>query len=416
MTDHTETLWRAIEGALGHEKRAALQYAPLHRLLGAGDDYGLAQAATKTATASRLKHAENTSIMSGLRALRALAPDAPAQSTPTFLQKVAIAYKLRRGESVLQGEQKIAAVQLRRALGYNIMDTVKAAGDGGILANIAKSDLARDLGKKALGATAVGAGASVPLVAGGSYLSDKFTEDARNRALQTAGGVAGIGLLGYGGKTLIDQAATDRSRDRNFSALRDFQKRSAVKVAADVYVSLDVGAEKLAHVATCVYLDTCLASRTQDVKTAALRELNHEFLVELLATSDKTASAQQMHGVSFYEPLSTSQRALGGIAGGATGAGIGSALGGLAGMYLDKDKSMFETGVAPVTTLAGGALGGVLGGALGAYPDERAGMLITPDPKGFADIVEKQLAANPDNVDAGTRAAYQAVRLDPRYS
>jgi len=36
--------------------------------------------------------------------------------------------------------------------------------------------------------------------------SDKATEQARDRALQTGAGLGGLALLGYGGKKMIDNA------------------------------------------------------------------------------------------------------------------------------------------------------------------------------------------------------------------
>jgi hypothetical protein len=297
-----ELLWRAIEGALGAEKRAFLQNAPLTELLGGDARFALPHAMAAVAASGHRKHAENESIRSGLQALAMVSKEAQVAPAEPFLQKVARAHKLRILEPAFGGGQKQAAVQERRRLGAEIMETVKTAGKGTILDGIVSNPTLRDMGKKMLGGGAVAAGAAVPTAMVGSHLSDKFTEDARDRALQTAGGVAGIGMLGYGAKKLMDQAGEDRSRERNFIAADSLNsnanarararagKFGSEKIAAEVYASMNIEEDKVAHMATCAYVDEQLAAQEQTHKVAALRDLNNEFLVELLATSVKTAT------------------------------------------------------------------------------------------------------------------------------
>jgi hypothetical protein len=286
-----ELLWRAIEGALGAHKRAFLQNAPLTAIIGQSPQFALPQALHAIAATGHQKQAEAASIQGGLQALALVAKDASVPRTEPFLKKVARTHKLRVLEFGLSGGEKQAALHERRQLAAEIMETVKTAGTGKVLSGIVENPTLREAGKKMLGGGAVAAGAALPAVAVGSHLSDKFTEDARNRALQTAGGVAGIGLLGYGAKSMMDQAAQDRTRDKNYGAMEDFaNKMSSEKVSAEVYAAMHIEEEKVAHMTTCVYVDALLASKEQTHKVAAMRDLNNEFLVELLATSVKVAT------------------------------------------------------------------------------------------------------------------------------
>ena len=158
MQDMDTLLWRALEGAIGTHKTAYLREAPLTSLLGHNDaeeEFTLAHAAGHIAKHAAAVRKENDAIFSGLQAL----------------------------SSVL-GVQKFAGV-------------------GGVLDGISKNEVLRNAGKSMLKGTAVATGASVPALAVGHHLSDQFTEDARNRALQTAAGTAAIGLGAYGlGQTM----------------------------------------------------------------------------------------------------------------------------------------------------------------------------------------------------------------------
>lgn len=82
---------------------------------------------------------------------------------------------------------------------------LKIAVDAETFALIKQSSLANELGRKALGGMAVGTGVALPAVLGGTYLLDRAsdetketTEDIRNKVLQTALGVGGIGAGLYG--------------------------------------------------------------------------------------------------------------------------------------------------------------------------------------------------------------------------
>lgn len=77
--------------------------------------------------------------------------------------------------------------------------------DAEVFALVKKAGLASELGRKALTGAAYGAGAAVPAALGGAYLLDRAgdetketTEDIRNKVLQTALGLSGIGAGMYG--------------------------------------------------------------------------------------------------------------------------------------------------------------------------------------------------------------------------
>jgi len=303
MSNIDQLLWRAIGGALGTEKRAFLQNSPLPEVLGADSSFALPHAIGASISSKMHKQAEAKSIQSGLEALAMVAKEASISPRETFTEKVSRSYKIRTLEPYLSGGEKQAAARTRRTLNVEIMDTVKQAGVGTALSGIISNPALREGAKKMMGGAALAGGAALPVYAVGSALSDKFTEDSRNRALQTAAGVTGLGLAGYGAKKLMDQAAQDRTRTQNYDAMgqmkdQDAQrhkdmiefhrsKASHEKIAVDVYAMLHLPEEKVAHMATCVYLDGCLASVEQTAKTASLRELNGEFLTELLATTVK---------------------------------------------------------------------------------------------------------------------------------
>jgi hypothetical protein len=152
-------LWTALEGAIGAEKVAFLRDAPLHAVIGHYDrneEFTLAHAVGHVAKHAAYNRMENVAIRDGLQALRA------------------------------------------------VLSTEKTAAVGDILGTITKNKTLREAGKKMLGAGAIGTGAAVPMYAAGSMLSDKVTSDSRDKALQTAAGVGGMALLGYGGKKVID--------------------------------------------------------------------------------------------------------------------------------------------------------------------------------------------------------------------
>jgi hypothetical protein len=293
MTNLDELLWSAIEGALGTQKRAFLQNAPLTDMLGRDQSFALPHAMASIVASGTQKRAEIQAIRSGLEALGMVVKEASVPEPDSFLTKVAQAYKLRVLDPALYGGQKQAAAQLRRALGSEIMETVKMATTGNVLSGIIQNPTLREAGKKMLGGAAVAGGAALPVYAVGSALSDKTTADARDRALQTAGGVAGIGLLGYGAKSLMDQAGQDRTRDQNYAAMDAHRaKLSSEKPSSEVYAAMNIEEEKIAHMATCAYLDVQLEALPQTHKIASLRDLNNEFLVDLLATSVKVSASR----------------------------------------------------------------------------------------------------------------------------
>lgn len=81
------------------------------------------------------------------------------------------------------------------------------------------------LAKKLLTGGAYGAGAAIPLVGAGSYLlgkaqdkAEESTADIRNKILQTALGVAGIGGAAYGLKKITDAMSPEGQQAKMSSA------------------------------------------------------------------------------------------------------------------------------------------------------------------------------------------------------
>jgi hypothetical protein len=281
MNEADNFLWRALEGAF-------LRYAPLSTVIGAPADFSVADAAGHVAKEAMYMADEQRAINAGVAALRAMG-DVAVEKTASLSDKIALAHKMRI--MMDQGGEKTAAAEpYKDALYEDIVDTIKTATVGGILEGVSKSPALRDMGKKMLGGAAVGTGVAVPAVAAGSALSDQFTEDARNRALQTAAGVGAMGVAGYGGMKAIDQMAQDRSRDRNYQAMGDYHER--MNKMSSVVLGQVLTEEKAAHLATACYLDELLASGEQNEKVAAIRKLNREFIVEELLT--KEANVQRL--------------------------------------------------------------------------------------------------------------------------
>lgn len=271
MNQTDEFLWTALEGALGAEKVASLRYAPLHEIVPDGRaDFSVADAAGHIAKKASALRQERQSIQSGLKALNALGVTAKTATKTTLSEKIALAHKLRIAEQYTDKNEAVKTASYRHALNEDIVNTIKQAAIGGVLDGVSKNPLFRDMGKKMLQAGAVGTGLAIPGYAAGSALSDTFTEDARNRALQTAAGVGGMGMLGYAGMQAMGG--------------RDNEKMSSVNLGQVL------PQEKAAHLATAVYLDELLDSVDQTEKVAGLRRLNREFIVEELlskAAEDK---------------------------------------------------------------------------------------------------------------------------------
>ena len=102
--------------------------------------------------------------------------------------------KLEKLAKQAEGQERTDLLKKKAEVDVELLQRIKqAAFDGRSMLNAAKS-----FGGTAAKGLAAGAGATIPLAATGSYLSDKFTEDARNRALQTGVGLAGLGAGLYG--------------------------------------------------------------------------------------------------------------------------------------------------------------------------------------------------------------------------
>lgn len=276
-----ELLWRAIEGALGTEKTAYLRYAPLSAITGAED---LTTAVAAHSSAHHEKKAFWRTVGRGLQALDKVAA-APAEDTRPYPpntsihQKIAVAKKARVLESALSGVESVKVAAIRREVDNDIFDGLLKAASGTLMGAI-KSPEARalaekvieggkNLGSKALQGAAVGTGLAVPLYIGGTALAEDAAEEARNKALQTAAGVGGMAMLGYGANRLMDNAAY---HDRHKQAAAD-----------DTY-------EKISALTATVYIDQFLAQVDQTEKVAALREINRDYGVSLLCDLEKSAA------------------------------------------------------------------------------------------------------------------------------
>jgi hypothetical protein len=274
-----ELLWNAIEGALGTDKTAYLRYSPLSEITGASD---LPTAVAAHAGAHREKKAFWRTTGQTFRALDKVAAALPEDNRPypptTSLQtKIAVAQKARLLEGALTGEENVKVASIRREVDNDLFDMlIKQANVlGGAIKNPAARELAesvveggKDLGKKALQAGAVGTGLAVPLYVGGSALAEDATEEARNKALQTAAGVGGMAMLGYGANRMMDNAAY---HDRHKQA------------------SADDLMTKISALTATVYIDQFLVQFDQTEKVAALREVNRDYGVSLLCDLEKTA-------------------------------------------------------------------------------------------------------------------------------
>lgn len=110
--------------------------------------------------------------------------------------------------------------------------TVKIMVDAEIFSMIKKAGVMGELGRKALTGAAYGTGAALPVALGGSYLLDRAgdetketTEDIRNKVLQAALGVGGIGAGLYGLHRLVGGDPVDINQIGN--ALQGRKKQAA---------------------------------------------------------------------------------------------------------------------------------------------------------------------------------------------
>jgi len=117
---------------------------------------------------------------------------------------------------------------------------VKILVDAEIFGMIKQAGIASTLGRKALTGAAYGVGAGLPVALGGSYLlgrageeTRETTGDIRNKVLQTALGVGGIGAGLYGLHRLMGgEPVSLRSGEKKASFQEDEVTELAEKLAA----------------------------------------------------------------------------------------------------------------------------------------------------------------------------------------
>jgi hypothetical protein len=158
-----------------------------------------------------------------------------AVDTSHRLEKIAV-YYATDAEVVKQAATAKAAVDVE------VFDLVKQAQSAGLLRRALSSDAARKAGTGAL----VGAGATLPAVAGGSYLLGKARDDAsltasdvRNKVLQSALGLAGIGAGMYGLQQLTGANIPKQASDNDEAREELVQKLATVEVIETRFAAID---------------------------------------------------------------------------------------------------------------------------------------------------------------------------------
>lgn len=268
-----------IFSAVGVDKVASIAAVPLSELVRAkiAQEHSVETpsltlpdvvvALAKTAYVQRKTYAI---IDRGLAQLAALSPthktashndaQAPYPIPGSFLRKVALAYKLDKFAALADGDTRDLLDEYRREVTNRayaqlykeagVLSALKGSATAERLGEVLKSDTAKNVGK----GLAVGTGLAVPGVAAGSYLSDKATDDARDKALQVAAGTAALGLGAYGIGKGIDR----------------FAERTAS------------GDSILDELTTTFYADALLASQEPNAKIASLRQINRDYGMTLL--------------------------------------------------------------------------------------------------------------------------------------
>lgn len=265
-----------ISSIMGPEKMASLNAVSLHDIVRVkmaqecGIETGvitLTDAAAALGKVAFERRNAYRTINHGLGALGALLPqekvasEKPRLAIPSHLfQKIALAYSLEKYAALANEADKALLHEYRNEVidrtyeqlykEAGVLDAVKSSGAAKALGSAMKSDTAKNVGK----GMAVGTGLAVPGVAAGSYLSDKATDDARDKALQVAAGTAALGVGAYGiGKGM------DRFAERTAS-----------------------GESVLEDLETTYYVDAMLAQRPTSEKVASLRRINRDYGMTLL--------------------------------------------------------------------------------------------------------------------------------------
>jgi pyruvate/2-oxoglutarate dehydrogenase complex dihydrolipoamide acyltransferase (E2) component len=150
---------------------------------------------------------------------------------------------LEKKAELASPEEAAKALQEKAVNDFKTFEFAKTAAG---LMNGARAFMGTPFGK-GLG---VAAGAAIPTVAAGNMISNHATEQARNRALETGVGLAGVGATMYG-----------------------LHRLAQPKQASDEEGQLKNALLKLASVG---YLDEMLATATAEATTEEARKLAHE--------------------------------------------------------------------------------------------------------------------------------------------
>lgn len=380
---YIDLIWGALEGGLGAEKTAYLKHQPLDEIVRnkiahdhgveVGPNITLGDAVGTLGISWRKKKAQHRVIQDGITALKSVLPadtektasEAEARLYPrdaSTFHKISAAYKLRRLAPLARGDgaEKIAALQ--QQVDEDIVESLKKEAR---LSAISKHPAARNMGK----GLAVGAGAAAPLGVGaymtGSALSDRFTEDARNRALETAAGVGAIGTGVYGIGRGIDHMLEQRGADRNYERMLNHQRQLLADQQRMLGKQASVNENVETDFKTAIYIDSLLENVEQNEKVAEVRALNREYAVNLLCEAH-TKEAQQTVGVPVDRPTTNLERGLARAVAGVGGMGAGGAIGALSSQLTGADPL--------VSGLVGAGIGGI-GGALIPPPKSQPAML-----------------------------------------
>lgn len=327
---YVDLMWKAIEGGIGREKTAYIQSTPLNEIMrekvarehGIDIDSGMGMedAIGAIAISWRKKKAQSNKVKEGLDALKDLTRSSQTEKTASddtielypkdasTHHKIAAAYKLRRLEDLAEGENTEKLAHLRKQTDKDVIKSLKK--EANILGAISRNPAARNVGK----GMAVGTGAAVPLYAGGSALSDRFTEDARDRALETAAGTAAIGVGTYGlGRTIdhgLEQRAQSNNLQRALKAQSQVQRSSSpsLREKGGSVGSAENGAVE--NFKAAVYLDELLGNAKNTEKVAAVRERSRKTAVDQLCNSYKK-QARDHSGQRLPPALSKKLREIG---------------------------------------------------------------------------------------------------------
>ena len=168
--------------------------------------------------------------------------------------------KLASHADSLSGEELQPVLLQKAAAAVAILEHIKTAGVIDGVRSVLSSPGAKDLGRKALTGAAVAGGAAVPAVVAGNMISDRATENARNRALQAGAGLMGMGATMYGLHHLANGQKQASAVDETF-----------LKIAAVGYVDEQLGD----------MLEDPAATPEEKKLAAELKCLNAEYGVEL---------------------------------------------------------------------------------------------------------------------------------------